>query len=131
MDFPDRAVPECLAPVPGSDATAVITADGRLFLRRADGSDAEPPRLLPPVGPIDANQSISHHGLRFSPDGAHFSYAYGDLLRVLDRKTLAVRHESVLKMPQAEWLDADRLLFGWNGAIGYSRSMGAWPTEAR
>ncbi|MEZ5323597.1 MAG: protein kinase [Verrucomicrobiales bacterium] len=119
------AVPECFTLTPDGEHLAIVSADGHLHLRDLQGLEVALRRALPPT----SNQaSDSHYGLTFSPDGQRLAYGQGDVLRVLDARTLTLLHEEISRSPQFDWLDDHRLLYGFNGSVTappYPRA-GAW-----
>ena len=126
--------PECLAWLPSGDKLAVISADGRIHIRDAQGVEISPPRALParPATLDMASARPIHHSFSFSPDGRRFLIAWGNLLRVLDVESLAVQYEESLTMPGAGWLDADRVLLGGNAGVNqYRGDQGAWVYDLR
>lgn len=134
FDFGKESRPECLAWAQGGTMLAVVSADGRLHYRTPAGDEAAPPRALPPrpQGLEMASALPSHRALCFSPDSRHFAVAWGNLLRVLDSLSFAILHEEVLTMPDAAWLDNDRLLYGGNGGVNSLRGrQQAWLLDLR
>ena len=126
--------PECLAWLPSGDKLAVITADARMHFRDALGAELSPPRALParPAALEMASARPVHHALSFSQDGRRFLVAWGNLLRVLDAESFAVLHEETLTMPDAAWLDDDRVLLGGNAGVNQLRgAQGAWILDLR
>jgi WD40 repeat protein len=126
--------PECLAWLPSGDKLAVISADGRIHFRDAQGVETAPPRALPirPAALDTASARPVHHSFSFSPDGRRFVVAWGNLLRVLDAQSLAVQYEETLTMPDAVWLDADRVLLGGDAGVNQLRGdQGAWIYDLR
>jgi WD40 repeat protein len=116
--------PQCLALISGKEQLALISADGRLHVRDILGMELRPPRALPD----GIGEQHRCYGLTFSPDGKRFAYARGDVLRVLDTNTFAILHEETSRLPQFDWLDNNRLLFGFNGSVArppYPKP-GAW-----
>ncbi|MFT5327130.1 MAG: WD40 repeat protein [Planctomycetaceae bacterium] len=78
--------------------------------------------------PEENDESHRFYGLTFAPDGKRFAYGNGDVLRVLDTNTFAILYEETSRLPQFDWLDNDRLLYGFNGSVGVPPfpEPGAW-----
>ncbi len=134
FSFGKEAAPECFAWLPGGTNLAVITADGRLHLRSASGDEVAPPRPLPPppAGLDMTGARPAHHGLSFSPDARRFVVAWGNLLRVFDWRTFGVLHSETIFMPDAAWLDDERVLLGGHAGLNQSRgTQGAWMVRVR
>jgi hypothetical protein len=108
--------PQCLTLLPDRHRLAILSADGRLHLHDLDGNRTEPPRELPPL-PEGSGQVRHYRGLTFSPDGTRLAYACGDVLQVLEARSLTVLHQEISRQPQCGWLDNDRLLYGFNGSV--------------
>ncbi len=134
VDFGKDTPPECLAWLPDGSQLVVITADARMHFRDAQGAEVAPSRALPArPALLDMNSARpAHHGLAFSPDGNRFVLAWGNLLRVFAVSNFAVLHEESLVMPEAAWLDDERVLFGGNGSVNSLRGQqGAWVLDLR
>ncbi len=124
------AVPQCFTLTPDGEHLAIVSADGRLHLRDLRGVEVTAPRALPTT----SNQaSDACYGLVFSPDGQRLAYGQGDVLRVLDTRTLTLLHEEISCRPQFGWLDDHRLLYGFNGSVTAPPypAPGAWILDFR
>ena len=134
VDFGKDTPPECLAWLPDGSRLVVITADARMHFRDAQGAETTPSRTLPArPASLDMNSARpAHHGLAFSPDGNRFVLAWGNLLRVFAISNFAVLHEESLVMPEAAWLDDERVVFGGNASVNSFRGQqGAWVLDLR
>ncbi|MFT5108303.1 MAG: WD40 repeat protein [Pseudoalteromonas tetraodonis] len=123
------AQPQCLTMLPGGEQAAFISADGRLHVRNLRGEEIRPPRQLPPLD----KPGQRSYGLTISPDGQRLAYANGDVLRVLETDSLELLYEERSRLPQFDWLDDTRLLYGFNGSVAAPPwpEPGAWILDFR
>ena len=127
----DGTDPQCMALVPGSDQLAVISSTGFLHFRNGiSGEELIAPQRLPPL-PIEASELQRYRSLTYSPEGGRLAFANGDVLQILDAKTLTVLFEEKGRLPQFGWLDENRLLFGYNGSVTAPPFPGAFAWIAR
>lgn len=108
--------PQCVTVIPGAGHLALLSADGRLHVRDAQGGEARPARSLPPITD-ESGGADRYAGLSYAPDGERLAYAMGDVLRVLDAESLTILYETTSVRPQFGWLDDHRLLYGFNGSV--------------
>jgi WD40 repeat protein/predicted Ser/Thr protein kinase len=127
-----RATPQCFTMLQDREQLALLSADGHLHIRDLQGVEIAPPRALPATAD-NSQVSNAYYGLTFSPDGQRLAFGQGDVLRVLDTRTLTLLHEETSRSPQFDWLDDHRLLYGFNGSVTAPPfpKAGAWILDFR
>ncbi|MGK0190219.1 MAG: WD40 repeat protein/predicted Ser/Thr protein kinase [Verrucomicrobiales bacterium] len=123
------ATPQCFTLLPNGEHLAILSADGHLHIRDLQGTEVVPPRALPSA----SNDRHGYYGLTISPDGQRLAYGQDDVLRVLEADTLTLLYETSSRSPQFDWLDNDRLLYGFNGSVATPPypAAGAWILDFR